>query len=221
MTFDASFWVTVSFMIFIGLLFYFKIPVKVKSLLDESILNIKKQILEAEKLKEDAKNILTNLDKSGKIEINKIKNSIIKPWFIPETTKVKDQLNEFINRKEKLAFVVDEYGELMGLISLEDIIEEIVGNIFDEKDSSTIGIRRINDDQYRIRGDVNIRDINRELDLNLPENNASTLAGYIIYKTEALPEVGQTFKFNNIVYEIINKNKNQITQIKVFLDRST
>tara|TARA_E500000075_G_C6912197_1_gene279744 strand:- start:2 stop:964 length:963 start_codon:yes stop_codon:yes gene_type:complete len=168
-----------------------------------------------------AKNILTNLDKSGKIEINKIKKSVIKPWFIPETTKVKDQLNEFINRKEKLAFVVDEYGELMGLISLEDIIEEIVGNIFDEKDSSTIGIRRINDDQYRIRGDVNIRDINRELDLNLPENNASTLAGYIIYKTEALPEVGQTFKFNNIVYEIINKNKNQITQIKVFLDRST
>ena len=96
-------------------------------------------------------------------------NSIIKPWFIPETTKVKDQLNEFINRKEKIAFVVDEYGELMGLISLEDIIEEIVGNIFDEKDSSTIGIRRINDNQYRIRGDVNIRDINRELDLQLQE----------------------------------------------------
>ena len=168
-----------------------------------------------------AKNILSNFDKSGKIEINKIKNSIIKPWFIPETTKVKDQLNEFINRKEKIAFVVDEYGELMGLISLEDIIEEIVGNIFDEKDSSTIGIRRINDNQYRIRGDVNIRDINRELDLQLPENNASTLAGYIIYKTEALPDVGQTFKFNNIIYEILNKNKNQITQIKVFLDRST
>ena len=168
-----------------------------------------------------AKNILSNLDKSGKIEIIKIKNSIIKPWFIPETTKVKDQLNEFINRKEKIAFVVDEYGELMGLISLEDIIEEIVGNIFDEKDSSTIGIRRINDSQYRIRGDVNIRDINRELDLQLPENNASTLAGYIIYKTEALPDVGQTFKFNNIIFEILNKNKNQITQIKVFLDRST
>ena len=163
-----------------------------------------------------AKNILTNLDKFGKIEINKIKDSIIKPWFIPETTKVKDQLNEFISRKEKIAFVVDEYGELMGLISLEDIIEEIVGNIFDEKDSSTIGIRRINDKQYRIRGDVNIRDINRELDLKLPENNASTLAGYIIFKTEALPEVGQTFKFNNIIYEILNKNKNQITQIKFF-----
>ena len=106
-------------------------------------------------------------------------------------------------------------------LSLEDIIEEIVGNIFDEKDSSTIGIRRINDNQYRIRGDVNIRDINRELDLQLPENKASTLAGYIIYKTEALPDVGQTFKFNNIIYEILNKNKNQITQIKVFLDRST
>ena len=165
-----------------------------------------------------AKNILSNLDHEGKIDIKKIKESIIKPWFIPETTRVKDQLNEFINRKEKIAFVVDEYGELMGLISLEDIIEEIVGNIFDEKDFSTIGIRRIKDNQYRIRGDVNIRDINRELDIKLPENNASTLAGYLIYKTEAFPEVGQTFKFNEIIYEILNKNKNQITQIKVVLN---
>jgi len=168
-----------------------------------------------------AKNILSNLDNDGKIDLKKIKEGIIQPWFIPETTKVKDQLNEFIKRKEKIAFVVDEYGELMGLISLEDIIEEIVGNIFDEKDFSTVGIRRVNENQYRIRGDVNIRDINRELDLNLPENNASTLAGYIIFKTEALPEVGQTFKFNNIIYEILNKNKNQITQIKVILDKST
>ena len=168
-----------------------------------------------------AKNILSNLDNDGKIDLKKIKEGIIQPWFIPETTKVKDQLNEFIKRKEKIAFVVDEYGELMGLISLEDIIEEIVGNIFDEKDFSTVGIRRVNENQYRIRGDVNIRDINRELDLNLPENNASTLAGYIIFKTEALPEVGQTFKFNNIIYEILNKNKNQITQIKVVLDKST
>ncbi|MBL6758395.1 MAG: DUF21 domain-containing protein [Pelagibacteraceae bacterium] len=165
-----------------------------------------------------AKNILSNLDHEGKIDIKKIKESIIKPWFIPETTRVKDQLNEFINRKEKIAFVVDEYGELMGLISLEDIIEEIVGNIFDEKDFSTVGIRRIKDNQYRIRGDVNIRDINRELDIKLPENNASTLAGYLIYKTEAFPEVGQTFKFNDIIYEILNKNKNQITQIKVVLN---
>lgn len=165
-----------------------------------------------------AKNILSNLDHEGKIDIKKIKESIIKPWFIPETTRVKDQLNEFINRKEKIAFVVDEYGELMGLISLEDIIEEIVGNIFDEKDFSTIGIRRIKDNQYRIRGDVNIRDINRELDIKLPENKASTLAGYLIYKTEAFPEVGQTFKFNDIIYEILNKNKNQITQIKVVLN---
>ena len=117
--------------------------------------------------------------------------------------------------------VIDEYGELMGLISLEDIIEEIVGNIFDETDFSTIGIRRIDDKHYRIRGDVNIRDINRELDLNLPENFSSTLAGYIIYKTEALPEVGQTFKFDNIVYEILNKNKNQITQVKVTLNKET
>ena len=122
-----------------------------------------------------AKNILSDLSKDGQLSIEKVKDSIIKPWFIPETTKVKDQLNEFIKRKEKIAFVVDEYGELMGLISLEDIIEEIVGNIFDEKDFSTIGIRRVNESDFRIRGDVNVRDINRELDLSIPEEHLSLI----------------------------------------------
>jgi Mg2+/Co2+ transporter CorB len=168
-----------------------------------------------------AKNLLSHISSKGEISIDKIKSSIIKPWFVPETTKVKDQLNEFIKRKEKIAFVVDEYGELMGIISLEDIIEEIVGNIFDEKDFSTIGIRKINDTTYRIRGDVNIRDINRELDTNIPEENASTIAGYLIYKTESFPEVSQTFKFDDIIYEVLNKNKNQITQIKITLENRT
>lgn len=166
-----------------------------------------------------AKNVLSNLNNEGQLDINKIRENLIKPWFIPETTKAKDQLNEFIQRKEKLAFVVDEYGELMGLISMEDIIEEIVGNIFDEKDSSTIGIRKIDSLTYRIRGNVNIRDINRELDIRIPDDTSSTIAGYIIHKTESFPEVGQIFSFDNIRYEIMNKNKNQITQIKLILPK--
>ena len=166
-----------------------------------------------------AKNVLSNLDDTGNLNINKIKENLIKPWFIPETTKAKDQLNEFIKRKEKLAFIVDEYGELMGLISMEDIIEEIVGNIFDEKDFSTIGIRRLENNIFRIRGDVNIRDINRELDINIPEGTSSTIAGYIIDQTESFPDVGQTFAYDGIMYEIINKNKNQITQIKLTLPK--
>ena len=166
-----------------------------------------------------AKNVLSNLDNTGTLNINKIKENLIKPWFIPETTKAKDQLNEFIKRKEKLAFIVDEYGELMGLISMEDIIEEIVGNIFDEKDFSTIGIRRLENNIFRIRGDVNIRDINRELDINIPEGTSSTIAGYIIDQTESFPDVGQTFAYDGIMYEIINKNKNQITQIKLTLSK--
>lgn len=164
-----------------------------------------------------AKNVLSNLDSDGQLDVTKIKENLIKPWFIPETTKAKDQLSEFIVRKEKLAFVVDEYGELMGLISMEDIIEEIVGNIFDEKDFSTIGIRKISKVSYRIRGDVNIRDINRELDTEIPDTISSTIAGYIIDKTESFPDVGQIFSFDGIVYEIINKNKNQITQVNVTL----
>ena len=166
-----------------------------------------------------AKNVLSNLDENGALDINKIKQNLIKPWFIPETTKAKDQLNEFIKRKEKLAFIVDEYGELMGLISMEDIIEEIVGNIFDEKDFSTIGIRRLENNIFRIRGDVNIRDINRELDIAIPEGSSSTIAGYIIDQTESFPDVGQIFAYDGIVYEIINKNKNQITQIKLTLPK--
>lgn len=167
-----------------------------------------------------AKNVLSNLDKSGNLAIKKIKDNLIDAWFIPETTKAKDQLNEFIKRKEKLAFVVDEYGELMGLISMEDIIEEIVGNIFDEKDFSTIGIRRVTDNSFKIRGDVNIRDINRELDISIPEGLSSTIAGYIIDQTESFPDVGQIFIFERIFYEIINKNKNQITQIKITIPRN-
>ena len=167
-----------------------------------------------------AKNVLSNVNKDGQLDIFKIKENLIKPWFIPETTKAKDQLNEFITRKEKLAFVVDEYGELMGLISMEDIIEEIVGNIFDGKDFSTIGIRKIDNNIYRIRGDVNIRDINRELDIQIPEQNSSTIAGYIIHRTESFPDVGQIFSFDNIQYEIINKNKNQITQIKLTIPKN-
>ncbi len=164
-----------------------------------------------------AKNILANLNDKGQISLDQIKSGILEPWFIPETTKLKDQLNEFIQRKEKIAFVVDEYGELMGLISIEDIIEEIVGNIFDEKDISTLGIRRLEPRQFKIRGDVNIRDFNRELDLNISTEFASTLAGFIIHKTESFPEVGQVFIYDDIIYEILNKNKNQITQIKVTL----
>ena len=164
-----------------------------------------------------AKKLLTNINESGKIDLKNINDSTLDPWFIPETTKVKDQLNAFIDRHEKIAFVVDEYGELMGLISLEDIIEEIVGNIFDESDLSTIGIRKIGKNIFRVRGDVNIRDMNRTLDLNLNEKNSSTVAGFLIYETETFPDVGQTFKFNNILFEILNKKNNQITQLKVTL----
>ncbi len=164
-----------------------------------------------------AKKLLANINESGKIDLKNINDSTLDPWFIPETTKVKDQLNSFIDRHEKIAFVVDEYGELMGLISLEDIIEEIVGNIFDESDLSTIGIRKIGKNIFRVRGDVNIRDMNRTLDLNLNEKNSSTVAGFLIYETETFPDVGQTFKFNNILFEILNKKNNQITQLKVTL----
>ena len=164
-----------------------------------------------------AKKLLANINESGKIDLKNINDSTLDPWFIPETTKVKDQLNAFIDRHEKIAFVVDEYGELMGLISLEDIIEEIVGNIFDESDLSTIGIRKIGKNIFRVRGDVNIRDMNRTLDLNLNEKNSSTVAGFLIYETETFPDVGQTFKFNNILFEILNKKNNQITQLKVIL----
>jgi Mg2+/Co2+ transporter CorB len=146
------------------------------------------------------------------IEINKVASP---PWFVPESTTLLDQLQEFRRRREHFALVVDEYGAFMGVATLEDILEEIVGDIADEHDLPLAGVRRQPDGSYMVPGATHIRDLNREFDWNLPDDDATTLAGLIMHEARMLPEVGQTFEFHRYRFRILRRARNQIAQIRV------
>ena len=159
------------------------------------------------------------------LKINKnlnfdIMNFCQKPWFIPESTKLDYQLMEFKKRKEHFSIVVDEYGEFLGIITLEDIIEEIVGDIDDELDDQKIssnlqGIKSVNNNTFIVKGNINIRDVNRELNIDLPTTEASTIAGLVIYESRTIPKIGQIFAFYGIKFEILSKSNNQVTLLKI------
>ena len=139
-----------------------------------------------------------------------------KPWFVPESTSLKDQLAAFQHQKAHIAMVVDEYGEVMGLVTLEDIIEEIVGQIADEHDDSAdSGIRPQPDGRVVVEGTVAVRDLNRSLDWNLPDEEATTLAGLVIHEAQTIPEPGQAFTFYGYRFEVVKKVKNRITLLRV------
>jgi Mg2+/Co2+ transporter CorB len=137
------------------------------------------------------------------------------PWFIPESTSLLDQLRAFRHRQEHFALVVDEYGALMGIVTLEDILEEIVGEIADEHDLPVAGVRTRPDGSYIVRGNATIRDLNREFEWRLPDEDAATLAGLIMHEARRIPEVGQVFAFHGFRFEIVRRKKNQITLIRI------
>ncbi|MBI1954258.1 MAG: CBS domain-containing protein, partial [Proteobacteria bacterium] len=138
-----------------------------------------------------------------------------KPWFVPESTDLLEQLQAFRERREHFALVVDEYGSLMGIVTLEDILEEIVGDITDEHDIAVKGVRQQADGSYIIDGSVTIRDLNRQFDWGLSDESAATLAGLIIYETRKIPETGQIFMLNGFRFEILRRQRNQITLVRV------
>jgi Mg2+/Co2+ transporter CorB len=146
------------------------------------------------------------------INIEKIAHD---PWFIPDTTTLFDQLQAFRNRREHFAMVVDEYGTLMGLVTLEDILEEIVGNIDDEHDIKVAGVRKQPNGSYMVDGTVTIRDLNREFAWKLPDQHYSTLAGLVLHEARKIPEAGQVFNFHGFRLDIIRRHRNQITLIRV------
>jgi Mg2+/Co2+ transporter CorB len=137
------------------------------------------------------------------------------PWFIPDTTILKDQLNAFLKARAHFALVVDEYGALQGLVTLEDILEEIVGEINDEHDEAVQGVRRQVDGSVHVDGDVTVRDLNRAMDWNLPEDKAVTVAGLVIHEARAIPEPGQKFLFHHHRFQILRRQRNQITALRV------
>lgn len=138
-----------------------------------------------------------------------------KPWFVPEYTSLQDQLNAFLRRKIHFALVVDEYGALMGLITLEDILEEIVGDITDEHDVDLPGARLQPDGSIIADGSVPIRDLNRAFDWHLPDDEAVTIAGLVIHEAQAIPDAGQTFTFYGYRFTIISKQINQIASLRI------
>ena len=132
------------------------------------------------------------------------------PWFVPDTTSLKDQLNAFLRKKMHFALVVDEYGEVMGLVTLEDILEEIVGEISDELDVTVTGIRPQPDGSLVVDGTVPIRDLNRLRDWDLPDEEATTIAGLVIHEAETIPDQGQVFRFHGFRFEILKRQRNKI-----------
>jgi Mg2+/Co2+ transporter CorB len=147
---------------------------------------------------------------------NEIMALLKEPLFIPESTTLRDQLEAFRKRRNHLAVVVDEYGALMGLITLEDILEEIVGQIEDEHDKVIRGVKRQPDGSLIVRGNINIRDLNREIDWDLPtEDDANTLAGFVISLAQRIPELGEEFKYEVYEFTVLGKIRNQITSIRI------
>jgi len=137
------------------------------------------------------------------------------PWFVPDTTTLKDQLNAFLKRKEHFAIVVDEYGEVMGLVTLEDIIEEIVGDITDETDIAAALAKPQGDGSLIVDGMVPIRDVNRLMDWDLPDEEATTIAGLVIHEAQTIPNPGQAFTFHDYRFEVLRRQRNRITSLRV------
>jgi Mg2+/Co2+ transporter CorB len=139
----------------------------------------------------------------------------IDPWFVPATTSLPDQLKAFRQRKAHVALVVDEYGEVMGLVTLEDILEEIVGDISDEHDVQVQGLRQQPNGAILVDGSAPVRDINRAMDWHLPDDDATTVAGLVIHEAQTIPDAGQAFTFHGYRFEVIRKSRNRITQLRV------
>jgi Mg2+/Co2+ transporter CorB len=163
-----------------------------------------------------AKDLLREIDAVGgdetKIDIGAI---ALEPWFVPDTTSLAAQLKAFRKRKTHFALVVDEYGEVMGLVTLEDIIEEIVGDISDEHDVAVTGMRPQPDGSVTVDGGMPIRDLNRAMEWHLPDEEATTIAGLVIHEAQLIPEPGQIFTFHGFRFQVLRKSRNRITAMKI------
>lgn len=163
-----------------------------------------------------AKDLLRAMStRHGDIENLDIKELLIEPWFVPETTNLFEQLNAFRKERKHFSVVVDEYGTLMGLVTLEDILEEIVGEISDEHDINVSGVRPAPNGTVYVDGDVTIRDLNRAMDWNLPDDEAVTIAGLVIHEAQTIPEPSQMFSYYGYRFEVLRKNRNQITALRI------
>jgi len=161
-----------------------------------------------------ARDLLRAVSEHGRDGFN-IREVMRAPWFTPMTTSAEDQLAEFLRRREHFALVVDEYGALMGLVTLEDILEEIVGDIKDEHDIAVQGVRPQPDGSVNVDGAVPIRDLNRVMNWDLPDEEAVTVAGLVIHEAQAIPEPGQRFAFHGYRFQVLRRQRNQLTALRI------
>ncbi|MEM9436398.1 MAG: HlyC/CorC family transporter [Pseudomonadota bacterium] len=164
-----------------------------------------------------AKDLARAMDKLVRKDIAEfdVLDVAMEPYFVPETTTLDDQMREFLRRRAHFALVVDEYGSLQGLITLEDILEEIVGEITDEFDQEEDEVAQTADGQYLVDGSMTLRDLNRAHDWALPDEEANTVAGLVIHEAQMIPTVGQVFSFHGFRFEVVEKEANRITKLKV------
>ncbi|MEH6632568.1 MAG: HlyC/CorC family transporter [Halopseudomonas aestusnigri] len=151
----------------------------------------------------------------GELDRETLLSIASEPWFIPESTSLLSQLHAFRDRHAHFAIVVDEYGEVQGIVTLEDILEEIVGDISDEHDVDIEGVQTISENEFVINGTVTIRDLNRQFEWKLPDEEAATIAGLILFEARQIPQIGQAFVFHNMRFEILERKRHQITSIRV------
>lgn len=162
------------------------------------------------------RNVLKRLyDNKADLSKIDIKDFILEPWFVPENALLSRQLTEFKSRRSHMAIVVDEYGDIIGILTLEDILEEIVGQIDDEIDTATSSIIQKEKNLYLIDGTTTIRDINRELNINISDENAHTIAGLIMNSLERLPNVGDKLEFMNLTITTVKKQAHRIKQVLI------
>jgi Mg2+/Co2+ transporter CorB len=164
-----------------------------------------------------AKDVLQAItDADGKIDTIDVAAIVREPWFIPETTSLKDQLAAFLKRRTHFALVVDEYGALQGLVTLEDILEEIVGEIEDEHDEAVSGVKPGEDGSIMVDGSVTIRDLNRAMNWDLPDDEAVTVAGLLIHEVRRIPDPGQSFTFHGHRFVVLERKVNRITRLQIW-----
>jgi len=160
--------------------------------------------------------MLDSAPSRSSLEDFRVADVAMKPYFVPETTTLDDQMRQFLRRRTHFALVVDEYGTLQGLITLEDILEEIVGEITDEFDSDADQeTLRTEDGQLMVDGAMTIRDLNRATDWNLPDEHANTVAGLVMHEAQMIPSEGQVFSFHGYRFQIVKREQNRITKLKV------
>ena len=180
---------------------------------DENILGVihaKDLLREVDRLVRGRESALTSLQN---LDIVKV---AMKPYFIPDSTSLDEQMREFLTRRTHFALVVDEYGALRGLITLEDILEEIVGEITDEFDlAQDTVLKRTETGDYIVEGSMTIRDLNRAMDWSLPDDEANTIAGLVIHEAQMIPNEGQAFSFHGFRFEVATRRDNRLTKLKV------